>query len=66
MVDPIELTGRKHLCALVDKQDWASAQDRYHEIGIKIAYHFNRPVVNIEAVRIASLRWYRRKAAEKK
>lgn len=60
MVQPIEARGQKSLCALVDLSDYDAACRRYKELGVKIRYSKNRPVVNIEEVNAASKKWHRK------
>lgn len=60
MVQPIEATGHRSICTLVDKQDWDAAVGRLDEIGVVIRYHKNKPVVNIAEVKSASKRWFQR------
>lgn len=58
MVEPIEASGCRSICTLVDKQDWDAAVRRLDELGVPIRYHKNRPVVNVEEVKKASRKWF--------
>ena len=62
MVQPIEARGHRSICTLLDLQDWDAAVRRLDEIGVSIRHHKNKPVVNIEEVRQASKRWFRRRS----
>lgn len=65
MVQPVEARGHKSICTLLDVQDWDAACDRLKALGVPIAYHKNRPVVNIEVVKIASMKYHRKSIAKK-
>jgi hypothetical protein len=60
MVQPIEASGTKSICTLVDVKDWDTAWDRLKELGVPVSYRKGRPVVNVEEVRAASLKWCKR------
>lgn len=57
MVQPVEASGVKSICALVDKRDWDAAWERLQELGVKVSYHKGRPVVNVSEVREKSRKW---------
>lgn len=60
MVQPVEARGQKSICILLDVADWDTARLRLQELDVQLAYHKNRPVVNIEVVRIASMKWHKK------
>lgn len=59
MVQPVEATGVKSICALVDRKDWDSAWERLEELRVRVSYYKGRPVVNIAEVQEASRKWCR-------
>jgi hypothetical protein len=61
MDQSVEAHGCKSICALVDVKDWDTARGRLQELSVPIAYHKGRPVVSIEAVRIASRKWFKKR-----
>jgi hypothetical protein len=61
MVQPIEARGHRSICTLLDLTDWDAAVGRLKEIGVTIKHHKNKPVVNVEEVKEASKRWFKRR-----
>jgi hypothetical protein len=60
MVQPFEAHGRKSICALVDRKGWDSAWERLEELGVRVLYRKGRPLVNVEEVRLASQKWFKK------
>ena len=61
MVQPVEAFGRRSICMLVDRQDYDAACRRLDELGVKIRYVKNKPVVSIEEVREAVKKWFKKR-----
>ena len=57
MVQPVEASGVKSICMLLDKRDWDAAYERLRELGVTLSYHRGRPVVNIAEVNEKSRLW---------
>lgn len=53
-VKDIELRGRKEICKFLCTKSWFTAKRRLQRIGL-FAHEGGRPVLNIEAYKIASL-----------
>jgi len=66
MVPSFEAHGRKSICALVDRKGWDSAWERLAELGVRIVYEKGRPIVNVEEVRIASQKWFKKQSGKQK
>ena len=60
MVQPVEARGHRSICTLLDLQDWDAAKRRLRELGVDIRHHRNKPVVNIEEVKAASKKWFKK------
>jgi hypothetical protein len=60
MVQAVEARGHRSICTLLDLQDWDAAVRRLNEIGVTIRHHKNKPIVNIEEVKAASKKWFKR------
>lgn len=53
-VRDIEVRGRKEICAFLEVKNWHTAKRRLKRLGL-IAHDGTKPILNIEAYKIASL-----------